>query len=205
MFDGLLRFLMNQARKPAGFFGRFFAKSMGAGHQRVAMWALESSRFRDGERILDVGCGGGKNILNLFEMYPKSAVDGVDFSPESVRVSRGLHAGRLGEACRIEEGDVMALPFADSTYGGATACETIYFWPDFVGGLKEVYRVLKPGGRALLIVELNDPIRGKFWTDRCPGMTIYTPEEQSAAMRSAGFRNVEIKTKGDWAAVSGIR
>lgn len=205
MFGGLIRLLVKQARKPEGFFGRLFAKSMGSGHQQVAIWGLGSFRFHDGDRILDVGCGGGKNILNLFEMYPKSAVDGVDFSPDSVRVSRKLHAGRLGENCRIEEGNVMSLPFADSSYGGVTACETIYFWPDFIGGLKEVYRVLKPGGRALLIVESNDPVRGKIWTDHCAGMTIYTPDEQVEAMIAAGFREVEAKIKGDWAAVSGIK
>lgn len=205
MFDGMLRFLMKQARKPEGFFGRLFAKGMGSGHQQVAVWALDRFRFQDGDRLLDVGCGGGKNIQNLFERYPKSAVDGVDFSPDSVRVSRKLHAGRLGENCRIEEGDVMALPFADSSYGGAMACETIYFWPDFVGGLKEIYRVLKPDGRALLIVESNDPARAKIWTDHCPGMRIYTPAEQVDAMKAAGFREIETAVKGDWSAVSGLK
>ena len=149
MSNFFIRFIMKNARKPEGFFGRVFAKSMGNGHDPMAKWALGSFRFNDGDRLLDVGCGGGRNIQHLFELYPGSAVDGVDYSPESVRVSRKLHAARLSDQCRIEEGNVMALPFTDETYGGVMGCETIYFWPDLAGGLKEIWRVLKPGGRII--------------------------------------------------------
>ncbi|AOH42821.1 hypothetical protein BEQ56_04615 [Anaerolineaceae bacterium oral taxon 439] len=205
MSNFFIRFIMKNARKPEGFFGRVFAKSMGNGHDPMAKWALGSFRFNDGDRLLDVGCGGGRNIQHLFELYPGSAVDGVDYSPESVRVSRKLHAARLGDQCRIEEGNVMALPFADATYGGVMGCETIYFWPDLVGGLKEIWRVLKPGGRIILMNEVNDPKAAKIWMENCPEMRVYTEEDQVDALKQAGFMDVEGKTKDAWSVVSGVK
>lgn len=197
--------LMAQAQKPHGFFGRLFAKGMNHGHDKMALWGLSNFSFKNGDRLLDVGCGGGQNIRNLFLQYPDSAADGIDYSSDSVRVSRKMHAKRLGERCHIDEGNVMALPYADESYGGVTAFETIYFWPSLVGGLKEIRRVLKPGGRVLLVEELNDPKRAKIWSDACDGMTVYTPEEQLSALKEAGFRDIEIKMQGDWVAASGVK
>lgn len=205
MANFFIKKLVAQAQKPQGFFGRLFAKGMNKGHDKMALWGLSNFSFKNGDRLLDVGCGGGQNILNLFRQYPDSAVDGIDYSPESVRVSRKMHAKRLGAKCRIDEGNVLSLPYADESYGGVTGFETIYFWDPLVDGLKEIYRVLKPGGRVLLVEESNDPERAKIWLEACEGMTVYTPEDQFAALKEAGFRNIEIKTQGDWVAASGIK
>lgn len=99
----------------------------------------------------------------------------------------------------------MALPFTDETYGGVIGCETIYFWPDLAGGLKEIWRVLRPGGRIILMNEVNDPEAAKIWMDNCPEMRVYTPEDQVEALKQAGFRDIEVKTKDVWSVVSGVK
>ena len=77
-------------------------------------------------------------------------------------------------------GDAMRLPYLEETYDRAVSFESIYFWPDPVQGLKEMLRVLKRGGKVILASEMTDPEKGKIWTKRCEGMTIYTAEEIAA-------------------------
>lgn len=100
----------------------------------------------------------------------------------------------------------MRLPYRGETYDRALSFECIYFWPDPVLGLKEMFRVLKKGGKATLVSEMTDPQKGKLWTKRCEGMNIYTAEELASFMEKAGFSDIKIhKTRKVWCAVEGIK
>ncbi len=197
----MLRRFLDNCKKPEGSLGRLILRGMNGGHGPVTRWGLSLMRWADGDRILDVGCGGGATVSRLLRQYPHSQVDGVDYSAQSVAVSRRTNARALGRRCSIVQGDAMALPFADGMYDGVTAVETVYFWPSLTGGLEEVRRVLRPGGRVLLICEMSDPVRGRFWSSRCPGMTIYTGAQLRDALHQAGFEGVCLYERGAWAAL----
>ena len=94
-------------------------------------------------RILDVGCGTGKN-LELLARFGRA--EGVDISTDALEFckARGLTAVTQGEAER--------LPFDDGTFDLVTALDVVEHLDDDVAGLREIHRVLKPGGRALLFV-----------------------------------------------------
>lgn len=94
-------------------------------------------------RILDVGCGTGAN-LELLGQY--GAAEGVDISPAALAFcrARGLDNVRLGEAEK--------LPYPDETFDLVTALDVVEHLDDDVAGLREMRRVLRPGGRALLFV-----------------------------------------------------
>ncbi len=199
----MLERFMENCKKPAGRFGRLVLKGMNCGHGAVANWAFDRICWPEGGRILDVGCGGGGNIARLLKRCPHSRVDGVDYAPQSVEVSRQVNARYLGGRCRVEQGDVMALPFEDESYDVATAVETVYFWPDLTGGLGEIRRILRPGGHVLLVTEMSDPAKGEKWSRYCSGMTIYTPAQLRAALEQAGFVQAELHTRGVWTAAVG--
>ena len=93
--------------------------------------------------ILDVGCGTGAN-LEMLERFGDAA--GVDISSEALTFcrDRGLNNVRQGEAER--------LPFADSSFDLVTALDVVEHLDDDQAGLREIHRVLHPGGRALLFV-----------------------------------------------------
>jgi len=104
--------------------------------------------------ILDVGCGGGRTIQKLAAMATEGKVSGIDYAQGSVAASRGKNA-RLIQAGRVEiqQASVSQLPFPDNKFDLVTAVETQYYWPDLVNDMREILRVLKPGGRLVIIAE----------------------------------------------------
>lgn len=201
----MIKKFLSNCKKPTGKFGKMIVSAMNKGHAPLALWAFEVCPLKDGESVLDVGCGGGGNLVRILERCPKSRADGIDYSEESVACSRKA-TKKYADRSSILYGDAMRLPYRDETYDRALSCESIYFWPDPVQGLKEMLRVLKKGGKAILASEMTDPEKGKIWTKRCEGMTIYTADELAALMKKAGFSDIKIhRTRKVWGAVEGIK
>lgn len=201
----MLKKFLSNCKKPTGKFGRMIVSAMNKGHAPLALWAFAVCPLKDGESVLDIGCGGGGNLVRILERCPKSRADGIDYSEESVACSRKA-TKKYTDRCSILCGDAMQLPYRDESYDRAVSFESIYFWPDPVRGLKEMLRVLKKGGKAILASEMTDPEKGKFWAQRCEGMTIYPAEELGSFMEKAGFSDIKIhKTHKVWCAVEGIK
>lgn len=193
----LNKFFQN-TRKPAGLQGRLMLKGMNTGHASLSEWGLSHFTLRHDSRVLDVGCGGGANIAKLLQMCPQGFVDGIDYSPESVAMSRKINGESLQKRCAIVQGDVGQLPYDNETFDAVTAFETVYFWPDLARGFAEIHRVLKSDGQFLLVCELSNPNDTK-WTDRIEGMTVYTGEDLKARLEAAGFSPVALDKKNkEW-------
>jgi ubiquinone/menaquinone biosynthesis C-methylase UbiE len=137
-------------------------------------------------RVLDIGCGGGANIKCLLEMCPEGFVDGLDYSEQSVAISRRKNASALGKRCDVRQGSVSALPYDESVFDAAIAFETIYFWPDIEHDFQEVRRVLRPGGIFLICNDAGDPAN-EVWSSRIEGMRIYGKSELTSLLSNNGF------------------
>lgn len=173
---------------------------MNKGHSLVVSWAFQFLPFSDGQKLLDIGCGGGANIARLLAQYPSSVVDGVDYS-QHILLSKKINADAIPKRCNIYYGNVKSLPFSDESYDGAVAVETIYFWQDIALRFQEVCRILKRERYFVIVCELSNPQMGKIWSERCEEMTVYKPEKVKKLLLGAGFCDVEIYTKGIWAVV----
>ena len=173
----MIKNLLKNCRKPQGIGGKLILSAMNRGHAPLCDWVLNTVSWTDGAKVLDVGCGGGANIDRMFQKYPSCHIDGIDYSAESVKVSKKTNATRLNISCEILQGNVMKLPYPNHTYDVATAIETVYFWPDVTEGFRQIFRVLKPGGKVIVACEMSDPVRGDKWAKRCEGMTIYTAKQ----------------------------
>jgi ubiquinone/menaquinone biosynthesis C-methylase UbiE len=150
----LLVWVSRQVRKPSGPLGRRLVRAMNLGHSTMTDWGLQQVTVPKNAAILDVGCGGGRTVQRLAALAPEGKVTGLDYSAASVAVSRDRNAQEI-EAGRvqIEQGSVAALPFPDRTFDVVTAVETHYYWPDLPANVREVLRVIKPGGTFALIAE----------------------------------------------------
>jgi ubiquinone/menaquinone biosynthesis C-methylase UbiE len=109
-----------------------------------------------GLRILDVGCGDAALAVTLAERG--ATVTGVDTDPRMLAAARA-RAEAKGVAPKFLQGDIRALPFADSSFDMLVAVTVLCFMDDAAPAVREMGRVLRPGGR-LVIGELT---RWNLW------------------------------------------
>lgn len=191
--------LTENAVKPTGFWGRLMIRSMNKGHHNITDWALSYFDVQNGNIVLDIGCGGGRTVNKLCTAVGSGKVYGVDYS--ELCVKKSLELNRKNVLCRkavIEQASVSELPFEDNTFDKIIAVETYYFWPDKLNDLKEVLRVLKRGGRLMLVFEMlfdeQDPDK---WTAVEKRLDIQAVREEDIQnmLCDAGFINIETYTK----------
>lgn len=146
--------VLSQCRKPRGWPGRFFIWTMNLRHTGVTTWGLAHVSIEKPFTILDVGCGGGKTVRRLAERASSGTVFGVDYSAASAAAARRMNAAAIAAGkVAIHQASVSRLPFAGNAFDLVSAVETHYYWPEPVDDLREILRVLKPGGRFVLIAE----------------------------------------------------
>jgi SAM-dependent methyltransferase len=143
---------LTNARKPTGRLGRFLIIAMNIRHYPMTSWGLSHLSIGKQDTILDIGCGGGGTVHKLAKTATNGKVYGIDFSDESVTVSRMtnkqfIQMGRV----EIQQSSVSCLPFSDNMFDLVTAVNTHSFWPDLVTDMQEILRVLKPGGKLIVI------------------------------------------------------
>ena len=150
----IILWVFRQVRKPSGLLGRRTVRAMNLSHAKMTDWGLEQVIAPKNALILDVGCGGGRTVGRLAALAPNGRVVGLDYAAASVAVSRDTNAHEI-ETGRVQilQGSVAALPFSDGTFDIVTAVETHYYWPDLPANVREIRRVLKPGGTFALIAE----------------------------------------------------
>jgi demethylmenaquinone methyltransferase/2-methoxy-6-polyprenyl-1,4-benzoquinol methylase len=172
-----------------------------------------AAAVRSGDRVLDAACGTGD--LAIADLKAGAGkVTGLDFSAKMLERARAKHA-----AIEWVQGDMLALPFADETFDAATVGFGVRNVENLDLGLRELRRVLRPGGR-LAILEITQP-RGamrpfySLWFDRIvpvlgkvlPGGDAYTylpasvkrfptAERLADMLREAGFTDVRFKLMG---------
>lgn len=202
---GLYKKFVNQTRKPEGFLGKMMVNGMNSGHAKMADWGMSHLPQAEPEKMLDVGCGGGRNAAALLKRFPKAKMTAIDYSEVSVAKAsdynkEAIESGR----CEVKQGDVTALALPKETYDLATAFETIYFWPGLAKCFAQVAGVLKPGGIFMIVNESDGTDEGSLKFEKIiDGMKCHTAQEISAALIEAGFSKIKAyhhKTK-PWIAV----
>jgi ubiquinone/menaquinone biosynthesis C-methylase UbiE len=106
-------------------------------------------------RVLDAGCGPGQFTIMIAERLPEAEVHGIDLAPAMIELARA-HARESTAASRLtfQIADVARLPYPDGHFDVVLSSGSMKHWPDAVAGLRELHRVLRPGGRAY-VAEMN--------------------------------------------------
>ena len=181
----------SQFSRPSSLMGRILLRSMNIGHGRLHQWGLKAAGIQLTDRVLDVGCGGGKAISHILE-ETRREVAGVDHSPEAVKTARSVNRAAISSGrLRIVESSVENLPFRDGFFDVVTAFETTYFWPELQAGLTEIHRVLNRGGRLVIANEFADRASAGAWAGRL-NMRVPDSEALAGAAYEAGFLMVDV-------------
>lgn len=179
----LRRFLAGQFAQPRGWIGRTliapWLDRISAPMNRLALDMLAPA---PGERVLDVGFGGGGLVGAL--LGRGCHVIGVDVSEAAVARARRRFSGAAFHRASVE-----AMPLPTGELDKAVSLNSLYFWPDPEGGMRELARVLRPGGRLALLFEPPEELRK--WPGYRHGFRLFEVEEVRALMEAAGFADIE--------------
>lgn len=184
--------------------------------RQFARIALEiAGGVQHGERVLDVAAGTG--ALTLEAAANGARVLGTDFSPGMVdRLAARLVEHRYdlsGCEARVMDGQALDLP--NGSFDAAFSIFGVMLFPDWETGLRELHRVVRPGGRVIMATWAQALGAGpallfhKAWHDALPGQTyppfpsgletLSVPDRLAAAMQRAGSRQVQVEAVArDW-------
>jgi ubiquinone/menaquinone biosynthesis C-methylase UbiE len=138
-------------------------------------------------RVLDVGCGTGQLVARLRQALPRTSVVGCDFSTGMLGRARARNRGETF-VC----GDAGRLPFQSGAFDAVVSTEAFHWFPDQHAALREFRRVLRPGGRLLLVlVNPRFAVTGRAMhlASRVVGEPFYWPTAAEMRQRvdDAGF------------------
>lgn len=176
--------------------------------RRRARWILEKIKLKKPSSILDVGCGDGFYLYLLHSLFPKAKIIGVDIDRNAIKSAIRNTKGR---DVRLKYGNVCDLKFKDNSFDVVLASEVLEHLKEDKKGLKNIYRVLKPGGLVLVSVPncsyplfwdpvnwflervMHKHIKSGFWAGIWnQHMRLYSKDELKYLLKKEGFRHIEI-------------
>ncbi|SDA62889.1 class I SAM-dependent methyltransferase [Methanobrevibacter millerae] len=200
--------LIKNARKPVGELGEKILDRMNESHESMAVWGVSHFEVNEDDIILDIGCGGGRNLERFAEQIDSGKVVGIDYSVVSVEKSADLNEKAIEEGkVEVIQGSVSEMPFDDDVFDIVTGFETIYFWPDFINDLMEVNRVLKKDG---LVFFCNEAVYREGEMEKYDDlvelldMKIYSEDVLRQSLEKTGFKDFKayINDEKDWICVT---
>jgi len=175
-------------------FNRWAEAGRGEGMERdhlpIVLPVLEEMRIAAADNVLDVGCGSGWLSRRLANLAPEGRVVGMDISDEMIRLARRTSAEH--ENILYVQGEVAEIPWQGDFFHHAISVESAYYWTEPAAGMQEIFRVLRPGGAAWILINYyRDNVHCHQWGPLLAIKTqLLAAAEWIEMMRAAGFTQV---------------
>jgi ubiquinone/menaquinone biosynthesis C-methylase UbiE len=187
------KFFSLQARKPSGWFGRFFmSRLFNKGNADLNHFIKELLDLQKSDKVLEVGYGPGKLINEIASITTKGIVEGIDFSEAMYTEASRINSKYIADnRVKLLVGNCDDMPYENGSFDKICTSNTLYFWDDPDKVLKEMLRIIKGGGK--IVVGFRD----KEHMDKLPlsddVFNTYSSEEVAALLSNAGFADVVIE------------
>jgi ubiquinone/menaquinone biosynthesis C-methylase UbiE len=194
---GLWHRLAQQFRQPSGIVGRALGFLFRMNREGID-WTIDQLEIQPTDHVLEIGFGSGLGIERAASLATRGRVAGVDFSQTMLEQATRCNAAAIDEGLvELCLGDATALLYPENTFHKAFATNVIYFWRDPLANLRELHRVMKPGGRlALYVIAKENLLRFKLVTQS--GLyQLYTGEDLVRLLTQARFHQARFVTKAE--------
>ncbi len=154
---------------------------------------LDRLKLTSHDTLVEVGCGGGAFLHQALASGCRAT--GVDHSEEMVRVASELNRAAVAEGrLQVIQADAGSLPLPDSSFTCAVMTSVFFFLDDPLGSLKEIHRVLRPGGR-FFVFTLGEESKGTLASPEPTASRshFYKDAELASLAKTAGLTEVSVE------------
>lgn len=188
------------ARRPSGLIGRWAYRDGPKAHEPSFAAVLDALGPLEGEQALEIGCGSGVLLERVLDRGVATAA-GLDHSADMLALCMARNSDAIArETLRLKLGGAEQIPWSDGGFTVAISANMFFFLTDPATVLKELRRVLAPGGR-LVIATIAGPLPPaslrNWWLypPMGPALHAYTDEQMHKMLADAGFANVDVTSR----------
>ncbi|MCE0738700.1 methyltransferase family protein [Bacillus subtilis] len=181
----MINMLSKKFSKPKGVFGMIAGYIMAAENRTLNQWTIDQLGITRGDSILEVGFGPGYCMQQVLKREKDVDLHGIDVS--EVMLKLAARRVKSKPVCLIQ-GSVETFPLTDSFYNKVISVNNYTIWNDQTKGVKQIYRALKPGGKAAITMQPRE-------ADASPKKTKSFGKQMIADFKAAGFEDIELQFK----------
>jgi len=182
-------FLAHQLGFPSGWFGRLLLRFLNQNNAAMNDLVLQLLDVHLGDRVLEIGFGGGYLIHQIVNTQKPALTVGVERSPDAVNICQEKFRSLLNEGkVELYLADATSLPFADHHFHQICTVNTIYFWSNPSPVLNECHRVLIPGGKLVISYNSKSFLNKQKFSQH--GFAAYEVAEVEMMLNNAGFTKI---------------
>ena len=181
------KMMAKQLRRPSGIMGDKVGNMMNKANEFLYDFTLDVMQPSPNQSILEIGFGNGKFFNKIFSTAEMLKVTGLDYSETMYNRAKENNTASVENGnLSLYFGSSAAMPFPDKHFDKIFCINVIYFWDEPPQHLKEIYRVLKPGGKFYATVRTKESMLKMPFTRY--GFTFYETDRWKAQLANAGLR-----------------
>jgi len=204
---------LRQFVSPGGIEGYFatkyaeFAKNTQKIRKEYKRLADKTASMIQEGKLLEIGPGPGYISIEIAKLLPKMEIIGLDISDTMIQIAKkNVNQHGLAERIELRKGDALKMPFEDSSFDFVISSGSLHHWKKPTQVFNEVYRVLKPGCRAMISDVRKDAPKEKIkeWTNVIDSKIMrwglkhsfresYTAQQIEKIIKGTQFTDFEIK------------
>jgi ubiquinone/menaquinone biosynthesis C-methylase UbiE len=191
----LSKFLARQLGNPSGITSKFAAFAWNRRNAALNDTVFDMLALEPGDRVLEIGFGGGYLLGRMSMIVTDGLLAGVDVSPAMVALCENRFRSRIREGkLELKRAAAEALPYPPKSFSKVCSTNSIFYWQDVGGAIREIERVLRPGGDLVLCFTSKDSLAKRNFARN---IRLVEADEIQALLAAEGFQDIRTLRSTD--------